>query len=111
MSDVEEASEKARKKENDFAKNLEDDYKRIQQVLNNDEASIEDKVKAYDRFVREAGESVRGREIQRIKKQFDAETLMMARIMFQGHNRIDNVIKDNVDRSQIGTEFMKSFLV
>lgn len=111
MNDVKEASEKARKKENNFAKSLEDDYKRIQQVLDNDEASIEDKVKAYDRFVREAGVSARGREVQRIKKQFDAETLMMARIMFQGHNRIDNVINGNVDRSQIGTEFMKSFLI
>ena len=69
MNDVQDASEKSRKKENDFAKNLEDDYKRIQQVLNSDEVAIEDKVKAYDRFVKEAGENARGREVQRIKKQ------------------------------------------
>lgn len=111
MSDVKEASDKARKKENEFARNLENDYNRIQQVLNSDEVSIEDKVKAYDRFESEAYTSARGREVQRIKKQFDAETLMMARIMFQGHNRIDNVIKGNVDRGQMGAEFMKSFLV
>ena len=36
---------------------------------------------------------------------------MMARIMFQGRNQIDNVIKGNVDRGQIGTEFLKSFLI
>lgn len=111
MNDVKEASDKARKKENEFARNLENDYNRIQQVLNSDEVSIEDKVKAYDRFESEAYTSARGREVQRIKKQFDAETLMMARIMFQGHNRIDNVIKGDIDRSQMGTEFIKSFLV
>ncbi len=111
MNSVEEASKKARKKENEFAKNLEDDYKRIQQILNNDEVSIKDKVEAYDRFKSEAGVNAKGREVQRIMKQFDAETLMMARIMFNGHNRIDDVIKGNVDRSQLGAEFMKSFLV
>lgn len=111
MNDVKEASEKSGKKESVFAKSLEDDYERIQQVLNNDEVAVEDKVKAYDRFVSEAGENARGREVQRIKKQFDAETLMMAKIMFAGHNGIDNVINGNVDRSQIGTEFIKSFLV
>lgn len=111
MKDVKEASDKARKKENEFARNLESDYNRIQNVLNSDEVSIEDKVKAYDRFESEAYTSAREREIQRIKKQFDAETLMMARIMFQGHNRIDNVIKGDIDRSKMGTEFIKSFLV
>ena len=111
MNDVKAASDKARKKENEFARNLESDYNRIQQVLNSDEVSIEDKVKAYDRFESEAYTSARGREVQRIKKQFDAETLMMARIMFQAHNRIDNVIKGDIDRSQMGTEFIKSFLV
>lgn len=111
MNDVKEASEKAGKNERDFAKNLEDDYERIKQVLNNDEVAVEDKVKAYDKFVREAGLSARGREVERIKKQFDTETLMMAKIMFLGHNRIDNVIKGNMNHSQIGTEFIKSFLV
>ena len=111
MNDVKAASDKARKKENEFARNLENDYNRIQQVLNSDEVSIEDKVKAYDRFESEAYTSARGREVQRIKKQFDAETLMMVRIMFQGHNRIDNVIKGDIDRSQMRTEFIKSFLV
>lgn len=110
INDVKEASEEAGKKERTFAKSLEDDYERIQQVLNNDEVTIEDKVKAYDRFVSEAGENARGREVQRIKKQFDAETLMMAKIMFASHDRIENVINGNVDRSQIGTEFIKSFL-
>ena len=111
MNDVKEASDKARKKENEFARNLENDYSRIQKILNSDEVSIEDKVKAYDRFESEAYTNARGREVQRIKKQFDAETLMMARIMFQGHNRIDNVIKGDIHRSQVGTEFIKSFLL
>lgn len=111
MNDVKEASDKARKKENEFARNLENDYSRIQKILNSDEVSIEDKVKSYDRFESEAYTNARGREVQRIKKQFDAETLMMARIMFQGHNRIDNVIKGDIHRSQVGTEFIKSFLL
>ena len=111
FNDVKGAREKSAKKESGFAKGLEEDYKRIERVLNNDETSIEDKVKAYDRFVNEAGVNARGREVERIKKQFDAETLMMARIMFQGQNRFDNVIKGNKNYSQFGTEFMKSFLI
>ena len=110
MNEVKDANDKARKKENSFAKGLEDDYKRIQQVLNNEEVTIEDKVMAYDRFVDEASVNARGREVQRIKKQFDAETLMLARIKFHGHNRIDNVINRNLNRSQIGTDFIKSIL-
>jgi len=111
MNDVKDAREKSAKKESICANGLEDDYKRIQQVLDNDEVAIEDKIKAYDRFVSEAGTNARGREVQRIKKQFDAETLMMARIMFQGHNRINDVINGNGNHGQLGTEFIKSFLV
>lgn len=111
MKEVEEASNKARNEEHIFAKGLDGDYKRIQQVLDNDEISIKDKIKAYDRFTQEAFVNAKGREVQRIMKEFDAETLMMARIMFQGHNRMDSVIKGNVDRSQLGAEFVKSFLV
>ncbi len=111
MNNVKDAREKSAKKENSFANGLEDDFKRIQQVLNNDEVSIKDKVEAYDRFESEARVNARGREVQRIKKQFDAETLMMARIMFQGHNRIDDVINGNANHGQMGTEFIKSFLV
>ena len=111
FDDVQDARAESAKKESGFAKGLEEDYKRIQQVLENDEIAIEDKVKAYDRFVSEAGVNARGREIERIKKQFDAETLMMARIMLQGQNRFDDVINGNVSHSQIGTEFIKSFLI
>lgn len=111
MDDVEEASVKAREKEYDFAKQLEDDYERIQQILNSDEVSIEDKVKAYDRFLSDAGCNATSREVQRIKKQFDAETLVIARIMRLGRNGMDDMIKGNLDRGQIGVEFIKSFLV
>ena len=111
FDDVQDARAESAKKESGFAKGLEEDYKRIQQVLENDEIAIEDKVKAYDRFVSEAGVNARGREIERIKKQFDAETLMMARIMLQGQNRLDDVINGNASHSQIGTEFIKSFLI
>ena len=110
INDVQEANNKSRKKENEFSKNLDNDYERIQQVLNNDEVSVADKVKAYDRFEIEAYANAKGREVERIKKEFDAETLMMAKIMFQAHNRIDSVIKGNLDRSQIGIDFAKSFL-
>lgn len=111
FDDVQDAREKSAKKESGFAKGLEDDFERIQQVLDNEEVAIEDKVKAYDRFVSEAGVNARGREIERIKKQFDAETLMMARIMLQGQNRLDDVINGDASHSQMGTEFIKSFLI
>lgn len=111
MKAVEEASNQSRKKENDFAKCLEEDYKRIQKVIHSDELSIEVKVKAYDRFVEEAGVNARGREVERIKKQFDAETLMMARIMALGQNRMKDIINGTASHSQMGTEFIKSFLI
>lgn len=111
MNDVEEASNTSRKKENEFAKGLEEDYKRIQQIVHSDEISIKDKVKAYDRFVEEAGKSARGREVERIKKQFDAETLMMAKIMALGQNRMGNIINGNEAHSLLGTEFLKAFLI
>ena len=111
MQDVEEAGNKSRKKEHEFAKALEEDYKRLQQVVNNEEVSAEDKVKAYTQFVEEARINAHGREVERIRKEFDAETLMMARIMVLGQNGINNVIKGNVNHSQMGTEFIKSFLV
>ncbi len=111
MDDVKAATEKSRSKEREFTQGLEEDYKRIQRVLDNEEASVADKVKAYDRFVEEARVNARGREVQRIKKQFDAETLMMARIKMLGQNQIGDESNGSVNNSQIGTDFIKSFLV
>ena len=111
MDDVDKARNNSAQKEHSYANGLEEDYARIQQILDNDEITIEEKVKAYDRFETEAGANARGREVERIKKQFDAETLMMARIMFLGRGQMDKAINGNVDRSLIGTEFVKSFLV
>ena len=108
---VQDARTESAQKETSFAKGLEEDYKRIQQVLDNEEASIEDKVKAYDRFVEEARVNANNREVERIKKQFDAETLMMARIMMLGKNPIDDADNVNGNISQLGTDFIKSFLI
>ena len=111
MNDVDEKRNESSQKEHSFANGLEEDYKRIQQVLGNEEISVEEKVKAYDRFVAEAHVNARGREVERIKKQFDAETLMMARIMFLGRRSLDDASNKNVEQSLIGTEFVKSFFV
>lgn len=111
MDDVEEASAKARKEEHTFARNLEEDYKRMQQMLNSDEVSTKEKVKAYDRFVKDGYANAKGREVERIKKEFDAETLMMAKIMFLGRNRMDQMIDGKGNQGLIGTEFIKSFLI
>lgn len=108
---VQDARTESAQKETSFAKGLEEDYKRIQQVLDNEEASIEDKVKAYDRFVNEVRVNANNREVERIKKQFDAETLMMARIMMLGKNPIDDADNANGNISQLGTDFIKSFLI
>lgn len=108
---VQDARAESAKKETEFANGLEGDYKRIQQVLDNDEISVEDKVKAYDRFVEEARVNANNREIERIRKQFDAETLMMARIMMLGKNPMEDAINGNDNISQLGTDFIKSFLI
>lgn len=108
---VQDARAESAKKETSYAKGLEEDYKRIQKVLDNEAVSIEDKVKAYDRFVDEAKVNANNREIERIRKQFDAETLMMARIMMLGKNPMDDTINGNDNISQLGTDFIKSFLI
>jgi len=111
MKDVEEASNQSRKKEIDFAKGLEEDYKRIQQIVHSDEISIKDKIKAYDRFVEEAGKNAKGREVERIRKEFDAETLIMASIMALGQNQMGHILNGTTPHNQLGTEFIKSFLI
>ena len=62
-------------------------------------------------FTEEAYASARGREVERIKKEFDIETLMMAKITFLGQNGIDDMINGDVEQGQMGTDFIKSFLV
>lgn len=52
-----------------------------------------------------------GREVQRNKKLFDFETWLVAKIQFQGHNDLREVLaSEHVLNSQIGMEFIKEFL-
>lgn len=111
LKEAKESSLKSGREERGYARKLEESHERIQKVLENDEISAEDKIKALADYEEESTELAVNREIQRIKKQFDAETFMMAKIIFQAHNSVNDVVEGNVDRSQIGIDFIKSFLI
>ena len=92
-----------RKQELLYAKYLNQDYEKIMEVLDQDEASPEEKLQAYDDYKQNSQVNAYNREVHRIKKEFDLETWLMA--------KIQDVMADGLDLSQIGTDFIKKFLV
>ena len=111
ISDMKDQSVSERKQELLYAKYLNQDYEKIMEVLDQDEASPEEKLQAYDDYKQNSQVNAYNREVHRIKKEFDLETWLMAKIQFQSHGEIHDVMADGLDLSQIGTDFIKKFLV
>ena len=111
ISDMKDQSVSERKQELLYAKYLNQDYEKIMEALDQDEASPEEKLQAYDDYKQNSQVNAYNREVHRIKKEFDLETWLMAKIQFQSHGEIHNVVTDGTDLSQIGTDFIKKFLV
>ena len=111
ISDMKDQSVSERKQELLYAKYLNQDYEKIMEALDQDEASPEEKLQAYDDYKQNSQVNAYNREVHRIKKEFDLETWLMGKIQFQSHGEIHNVVTDGTDLSQIGTDFIKKFLV
>ena len=111
ISDVKSQSESEGIAEQEFSHLLDRDYSTVMEVLGNDEASIKDKVDAFEEYQTNSRINAHGREVQRNKKLFDFETWLVAKIQFQGHNDLREVLaSEHVLNSQIGMEFIKEFL-
>lgn len=112
ISDVKSQSETEGIAEQEFSHLLDRDYSTVMEVLGNDEASIKDKVDAFEEYQTNSRINAHGREVQRNKKLFDFETWLVAKIQFQGHNDLREVLaSEHVLNSQIGMEFIKEFMI
>lgn len=111
ISDMKEQSANERAQELQYAKYLDRDYEQIMELLDHDDVSADEKLKAYNDYEQNSHANAYNREVHRVKKAFDLETWLVGRIQFQSHSEIHDVMADGPDFSQIGTEFIKKFLV
>lgn len=94
-----------------YAKNLDEDYERVMDFLDHEDISNEEKLQSYEDYLNNSKYNAFQREVYRVKKNFDQETWLIAKIQFLSHNDIQEVMQGDLDRSQIGTEFIKKFLI
>ncbi len=100
------------KNEREASKMLDKEYAKVMKHLDSDEITNEDKVKAYDEYLTNSSLFASEREIQRIKKEFDIETLIISRIHFNAHDDANEINSDQANMySQLGTDFIKKFLI
>lgn len=111
IADMKSQSASEGAKERRYAKNLEKDYEQIMDVLNKDEVSADEKLAAYEKYKASSYDNAYNREVNRIKKNFDLETWLVGKIQFHSHNDIHEVVRQGMDFGQIGTEFIKKFLI
>lgn len=111
ISDMKAQSANERAQELQYAKYLDRDYEQIMELLDQDDVSNEEKVQAYEDYKQNSHANAHNREVHRIKKEFDHETWMVAKIQFQSHSAIHNVVAEGPDLSQIGTDFIRKFLI
>ena len=111
ISDMKAQSANEGKKERLYAKNLDHDYEQIMDVLNHDELGADEKLEAYEDYKINSYNNAYHREVYRNKKVFDLETWLMGKIQFNSNNDIHEVKNDGPDRSRIGTDFIKKFMI
>ncbi len=111
ISDMKAQSVNERAQELQYAKYLDRDYEQIMELLDQEDVTTEEKVQAYDDYKQNSHANAYNREVHRVKKEFDLETWLMAKIQFQSQGAIREVMADGPDLSRIGTDFIKKFLV
>lgn len=87
-------------------------YADTQKALADEKMDIKDKVKTYDYFKETSNDLARSREISRHKMEFDFETKMIGKIMFQSHNDMSEVLKKykSYKPNLIGKDIVMNFL-
>lgn len=111
ISDMKSQSVNEGAKERQYAKNLDRDYEQIMDVLDHEEIAADEKLMAYEDYKANSYDNAYNREVYRIKKVFDLETWLMGKIQFNSNNDIHEVKSDGPDRSRIGTDFIKKFMI
>lgn len=100
------------KNEQEASKMLDQEYTNVMKRLDSDETTNEEKVKAYDEYLTNSSMFAAEREIQKIKKNFDIDTLVISRILFNAHDDLHEVSGNEGDFfSQLGADFIKKFLI
>ncbi len=77
---------------------LDSSYRYTKEILKNNETSLEEKGKAVEEFSEKAKRYALDRETYRNKAEYDAETVMFARILAQQHDDLREVIKRNPNK-------------
>lgn len=112
IASIGEQSQKEASKERELLGLMDNEFDKIMKVLKADDMSTEEKLIAYNEYIERSGELHHDKEIQRIKKEFDKETMLIAKIQFNAHDDISDVTSDKAYmNSQLGTEFIKNFLI
>lgn len=77
---------------------LDSSYRYTKEILKNNETALEEKGKAVEEFSKKAKRYALDREAYRNKAEYDAETVMFARILAQQHDDLREVIKRNPNK-------------
>ena len=80
-----------------YSKLLNDRYSSINKMLEEDDFSYEDKAAAVKEFLTEGQEIAHSREVERLKGEYDRETVIIARRFMQLHDDFSEVIRKNND--------------
>ncbi|MBE5904161.1 MAG: hypothetical protein E7275_07715 [Pseudobutyrivibrio sp.] len=79
----------------EFNKKLEKEYYLTMQMLESDEYGLKDKANALEKFASTSLYYASNREIQNVKAQYDAETMLFSRILFEQFDDLKELIKRN----------------
>ena len=112
ISDMKSQSQKEMGKEMECSRQLDHEFVKIVDILDNDEISNEEKMKSYEDYLVMASTYAFEREVYRNMKIFDFETWLMSKIELNAHNDAGEVIKNEDSLNTLmGTEFIKKFMI
>ena len=94
ISDMKSQSKKEMGKEMECSRQLDHEFVKIVDILDNDEISNEEKMKSYEDYLVMASTYAFEREVYRNMKIFDFETWLMSKIELNAHNDAGEVIKN-----------------
>lgn len=111
LSDMEKQSQNEGAKKLEFDQMLDQEYEKLQKILESDELSNEEKLRSYEKYRENAYDFAFNREVERTKQKFDFETWLVNKIQFLAHDELGEVTGNGTKlKNQIGREFIDAFL-
>ena len=80
-----------------YSKLLDDRYSSVNKMLDEDDFSYEEKAAIVKEFLTEGQEIAHSREVERLRGEYDRETVIIARRFMQLHDDFSEVIRKNND--------------